>query len=65
MFIETNIVRRIDAGERLVLVQKYDPDKLDYYRTALDGSSFIIGTADGTLANIEALGLEGKISALE
>ena len=59
------IVRRIDAGERLVLVQKYDPDKLDYYRTDLDGSSFIIGTADRTLANIEALGLEGKISALE
>ncbi|MGA7978015.1 MAG: GNAT family N-acetyltransferase, partial [Nitrososphaeraceae archaeon] len=59
------IVRRIDAGERLVLVQKYDPDKLDYYRTDLHGSSFIIGTADRTLANIEALGLEAKISALE
>lgn len=30
------LARRIEKGEPIKIVQKYDPDKLDYYRTNLD-----------------------------
>jgi hypothetical protein len=48
------LTRRINAGEKIKLVQKYDPDKLDYYRTDLKNSSFVLTeTVDPTLANVE------------
>jgi hypothetical protein len=30
------LTRRIEKGEPIKIVQKYDPDKLDYYRTHLE-----------------------------
>lgn len=48
------LIRRINAGEKIKLVQKYDPDKLDYYRTDLKNSSFVLTeTVDPSLANVE------------
>lgn len=66
-YVHRNVlIRRINPGEKALLVQKYDPDKLDYYRTELDNTSFVLGkTADRTLSNVEAIELEGKITALE
>jgi GNAT superfamily N-acetyltransferase len=29
-------IRRINRGENVEIVQKYDPDKLDYYRASID-----------------------------
>lgn len=35
-YAHRNVVqRRIDSGEKIDIVQKYDPDKLDYYRADL------------------------------
>jgi hypothetical protein len=31
-------MQRIDKGEPIEIVQKYDPDKLDYYRVDLSGT---------------------------
>ncbi len=48
------LIRRINAGEKIKLVQKYDPDKLDYYRTDLRNSSFIqTEIVDPALSNVE------------
>jgi hypothetical protein len=30
------LIRRINTGEPIKIIQKYDPDKLDYYRLSLD-----------------------------
>jgi len=32
-------MKRISKGETIQIVQKYDPDKLDYYRIDLNGLS--------------------------
>lgn len=34
------LMHRIDAGEKLKLIQKYNPDKIDYYRTDLEATPF-------------------------
>ena len=35
-YVHRNVVqKRIDNGEKINIVQKYDPDKLDYYRCDL------------------------------
>jgi hypothetical protein len=30
-YVHRNVVMRIDKGESIPIVQKYDPDRLDYY----------------------------------
>jgi hypothetical protein len=36
-YVHRNVVmRRIDKGESIQIVQKYDPDRLDYYRVNLN-----------------------------
>ena len=38
-YVHRNVVmQRIDKGEPIEIVQKYDPDKLDYYRVDLSGT---------------------------
>ena len=38
-YVHRNVVmQRINKGEHLEIVQKYDPDKLDYYRADLSSS---------------------------
>jgi hypothetical protein len=38
-YVHRNVVmQRIDKGEHIEIVQKYDPDKLDYYRVDLSGT---------------------------
>jgi len=35
-YVHRNVImNRMDKGETIEIVQKYDPDKLDYYRTDL------------------------------
>jgi hypothetical protein len=48
------LIRRINAGEKIEMVQKYDPDKLDYYRTDLKNSYFAQAEiVDPALSNVE------------
>ena len=38
-YVHRNVImQRIDKGEPIEIVQKYDPDKLDYYRVDLSGT---------------------------
>jgi GNAT superfamily N-acetyltransferase len=41
-------IRRIDRGESVEIVQKYNPDKLDYYRA--DVYNLIISTSEATIS---------------
>ena len=39
-YVHRNVImKRISKGEPIQIVQKYDPDKLDYYRIDLNGLS--------------------------
>ena len=39
-YVHRNVImKRISKGETIQIVQKYDPDKLDYYRIDLNGLS--------------------------
>ncbi|HXV45440.1 MAG TPA: hypothetical protein VD736_02090 [Nitrososphaera sp.] len=40
------IIQRMTRGENIQIVQKYDPDKLDYYRADLSISSYRIKSAE-------------------
>jgi len=44
------VIQRIKRGERIEIVQKYDPDKLDYYRADLSNSVYQLTAPDGTSA---------------
>jgi hypothetical protein len=54
------LMRRINTGQRIEIVQKYDPDKLDYYRIELENQ--ILPKDIHTKApTSEAMKLEGKV----
>jgi hypothetical protein len=42
-YVHRNVIMsRINRGERIMIVQKYDPDKLDYYRSDLRSLSHAV-----------------------
>jgi hypothetical protein len=44
------VIQRIKKGESVEIVQKYDPDRLDYYRTDLSNAIYQLISADDTSA---------------
>ena len=48
-------MRRIDKGESIQIVQKYDPDRLDYYRVDINNILYLtsaVSPAEMTRPNI-------------
>lgn len=49
------IIQRITRGENIQVVQKYDPDKLDYYRADLSSSPYrMISEQDGSITQVRS-----------
>jgi len=44
------VMQRIKRGESVEFVQKYDPDKLDYYRADLSNAVYQVTAPDGTFS---------------
>jgi hypothetical protein len=44
------VMRRIKKGESMEIVQKYDPDKLDYYRADLNSPVYQVMSGDDNAA---------------
>ncbi|HET6799646.1 MAG TPA: hypothetical protein VFH25_03710, partial [Nitrososphaeraceae archaeon] len=41
-YVHRNVIElRINRGENIEIIQKYDPDKLDYYRYDLSSQSYL------------------------
>ena len=48
-YVHRNVVmRRIDKGESIQIVQKYDPDRLDYYRVDLNNILYLTSAISPT-----------------
>ena len=41
-YVHRNVIEhRVNRGENIEIIQKYDPDKLDYYRANLNNQSYL------------------------
>jgi hypothetical protein len=41
-YVHRNVIEhRVNRGEDIEIIQKYDPDKLDYYRANLNNQSYL------------------------
>ena len=44
-YVHRNVIQhRINRGENIEIIQKYDPDKLDYYRYDLSSQNYLTTT---------------------
>jgi hypothetical protein len=55
-YVHRNVIQhRINRGESIQTIQRYDPDKLDYYRYNLSSLSYLTTTITATTTESSSL----------